>query len=259
VTLPEGTTAVITGGGQGIGAAVARALAQAGAEVLVAGRTMATLDKVVGELREAGLSAHALRLDVTDDRSVTRFAGEAIEILGHVDILVNNAGQAHSAPLHRTSLEDWERMMAGNATGTFLCTKAFMGGMLERHWGRVINIASVAGLGGAKYISAYSAAKHAVLGLTRSVAAEVAAQGVTVNAICPGYVNTPMTEASVATIIEKTGKSREDALSAILQMTPMGRLIEPEEVAHAVVMLAAPEAKGITGQSIVIDGGGMPI
>ena len=135
MTLPEGTNAVITGGGQGIGAAVARALAEAGAQVLVAGRTMTTLDQVVGELRGAGLPAHALRVDVTDHRSVARFAEESIEILGHVDILVNNAGQAHSAPLHRTSLEDWERMMAGNATGTFLCTKAFMVGMLERHWG----------------------------------------------------------------------------------------------------------------------------
>ena len=259
MTLPDGVTAVVTGGGQGIGAAVARALAGAGAEVVVSGRTMATLDRVAGELREAGHKAHALRVDVTDHRSVSRFVEEAVDTLGHVDILINNAGQAHSAPLQRTSLEDWERMMAGNATGTFLCTKAFIEGMLERRWGRVINIASVAGLGGAKYITAYAAAKHAVLGLTRSVAAEVAAKGVTVNAICPGYVNTPMTEASVTNIMAKTGKSRDDALSAILQMTPMGRLIEPEEVAHAVLMLVAQEAKGITGQSIVVDGGGIQI
>lgn len=259
MTLPEGVTAVITGGGQGIGAAVARELARAGAEVLVSGRTMTTLDRVAGELREAGMSAHAVRVDVTDRRSVSRFVEEAIKTLGHVDILVNNAGQAHSAPLHRTSLEDWERMMAGNATGTFLCTKAFVEGMMDRRWGRVINIASVAGLGGAKYITAYAASKHAVLGVTRSVAAEVAAKGVTVNAICPGYVNTPMTEASVANIMAKTGKSREDALSAILQLTPMGRLIEPEEVAYVALMLAAREARGITGQSIVIDGGGMQI
>ena len=259
MTLPEGLTAVITGGGQGIGAAIARALATAGARVVISGRTMATLERMVEELEGLGVPATALRLDVTDPRSVERFADEAVAALGKVDILVNNAGQAHSAPIHRKTLEDWERMIDGNATGTFLCTKAFVPGMVERRWGRVLNIASVAGLGGAKYITAYSAAKHAVLGLTRSVAAEVAASGVTVNAICPGYVNTPMTEASVANIMAKTGKSREDALSAILQLTPMGRLIEPEEVAHVVLMLAADEAKGITGQSIVVDGGGLPL
>ena len=255
--LPDGATAVITGGGQGIGAAVARSLARAGARVMVAGRTQATTERVAGELVEAGLEAHAGRVDVTDPGSVTALVEEAQRRLGKVDILVNNAGQAHSAPIARTTLEDWHRMMEGNATGTFLCTQGFLPGMLERRWGRVINIASVAGLAGAKYIAAYAASKHAVMGFTRSAAHEVADKGVTVNAVCPGFVDTPMTEQSVANIVAATGKSRDDALSAILQMTPQGRLIAPEEVAHAVLMLAAKEANGINGQSVVIDGGGI--
>jgi NAD(P)-dependent dehydrogenase (short-subunit alcohol dehydrogenase family) len=205
----------------------------------------------------AGFEAHACRVDVTDEASVAALVEEAQRRLGTVDILVNNAGQAHSAPITRTSLEDWHRMLDGNATGTFLCTKGFLPGMIERRWGRVINIASVAGLAGAKYIAAYAASKHAVMGFTRSAAHEVADKGVTVNAVCPGYVDTPMTEQSVANIVAATGKSRDEALSAILQMTPQGRLIAPEEVAHAVLMLAAKEAKGINGQSVVIDGGGI--
>ena len=255
--LPDGATAVITGGGQGIGAAVARSLARAGARVMVAGRTQATTERVAGELVEAGLEAHACRVDVTDAGSVTALVEEAQRRLGTVDILVNNAGQAHSAPIARTTLDDWHRMLNGNATGTFLCTQGFLPGMLERRWGRIINIASVAGLAGAKYIAAYAAAKHAVMGFTRSAAHEVAGKGVTVNAVCPGYVDTPMTEQSVANIVAATSKSREEALSAILQMTPQGRLIAPEEVAHVVLMLAATEAKGINGQSVVIDGGGI--
>lgn len=255
--LPDGATAVITGGGQGIGAAVARSLARAGARVMVAGRTQATTERVAGELVDAGFEAHAARVDVTDAASVTALVEEAQGRLGTVDILINNAGQAHSAPIVRTTLEDWHRMLDCNATGTFLCTRGFLPGMLERRWGRIINIASVAGLSGAKYIAAYSASKHAVMGFTRSAAHEVADKGVTVNAVCPGFVDTPMTEQSVANIVAATGKSREEALSAILQMTPQGRLIAPEEVAHAVLMLAATEAKGINGQSIVIDGGGI--
>lgn len=253
--LPEGVAAVVTGGGQGIGAATARALARAGAKVLVAGRTEATTKKVAAQLNDAGLEAYSARVDVTDSGSVNRLFKESVDRLGQVDILVNNAGQAHSAPVSRTTLEDWHRMLDGNATGTFLCTQAFLPGMIERKWGRIINIASVAGLAGAKYIAAYAASKHAVMGFTRSVAHEVADKGVTVNAVCPGYVDTPMTEKSVANIVSATGKTREEALSAILQMTPQGRLIAPEEVAHAVLMLAAEEARGISGQALVIDGG----
>jgi len=238
---------------------MARALARAGARVVVAGRTAATTEAVVAELEAEGHEAVAQRVDVTDPGSVSRLAKAAHEAFGRVDILVNNAGQAHSAPITRTSLEDWQRMLAGNATGAFLCTREFLPGMIERGWGRIINVASVAGLEGARYISAYAASKHAVVGLTRSVAQEVATKGVTVNAICPGYVDTPMTDRSVAGIMKATGKSREDALGAILQMTPQGRLIEPEEVAHVAIMLAATAARGLNGQAIVIDGGGVRI
>jgi NAD(P)-dependent dehydrogenase (short-subunit alcohol dehydrogenase family) len=168
---------------------------------------------------------------------------------------VNNAGVAHSAPVARTELEDWNRMLAVNATGTFLCTRAFLPGMVEGGWGRVVNVASVAGLAGARYIAAYAASKHAVIGLTRCAAAEVADRGVTVNAVCPGYVDTPMTTESLQRISEKTGMSAEEALETILAHTPQGRLIAPDEVAHAVLSLCEEGARGINGQSIVIDGG----
>jgi NAD(P)-dependent dehydrogenase (short-subunit alcohol dehydrogenase family) len=172
-----------------------------------------------------------------------------------VDILVNNAGVAHAAPLARTSVSDWERLMRVNATGTFLCTRTWLPGMAERGWGRVINIASTAGLAGDRYISAYAASKHAVVGFTRSVAAEVAARGVTVNAICPTYLDTAMTEGSVARIVETTGRSREEARAALAARSPQGRLITPEEVAAAVVYLCGEPARGITGATLTIDGG----
>ena len=182
-------------------------------------------------------------------------AAAARERLGRVDVLVNNAGAGFAAPLAGVSLADWERMLAVNATSVFLCTKAFLPGMTERGWGRVVTVASVSGLGGARYVSAYSAAKHAALGLTRCVAAEVARSGVTVNAICPGYVATPMTDETLARIEERTGRTREEALDSILATMPQGRLITTDEVAHVVLSLCAEDARGINGQAIVIDGG----
>jgi NAD(P)-dependent dehydrogenase (short-subunit alcohol dehydrogenase family) len=253
-----GRTAVVTGGGRGIGEAVARGLARAGASVIVAARTEEEIEAVAAELSALEHRARAIPCDVTDPASVERLAKEAagLEADGRcIDILVNNAGTAHSAPLARTELSDWNRLLAVNATGTFLCTKAFLPGMVERGWGRVVNVASVAGLSGARYIAAYAASKHAVIGLTRSAAAEVAAHGVTVNAVCPGYVNTPMTTSSLRRIAEKTGRSEAEALDAILSDTPQHRLIQPDEVAHAVISLCAEAARGINGQSIIIDGG----
>ncbi len=253
----QNKAAVVTGGGRGIGAAIARALAEAGAELIVSARTRSEIETVAAELKSAGHRAHALTCDVTDEKSVAELARAAHERVGRVDILVNNAGVAHSAPLRRITLDDWNRLFAVNATGTFLCTRSFLSGMVERGWGRVVNIASVAALSGSKYIAAYAAAKHAVLGLTRSVAAEVAANGVTVNAVCPGYVDTDMTRESLERIAIKTGMSEAQALQAILDHTPQGRLIAPEEVAHVVLTLCDEKAKSVTGQAIVLDGGGL--
>jgi NAD(P)-dependent dehydrogenase (short-subunit alcohol dehydrogenase family) len=268
-----GRTAVVTGAGRGIGRAVARGLAEAGAAVVVAARTGREIEAVAAELSGEGHRALAVRCDVTDPASVERLAEEASRLAddasrsadgagrladgagGTVDILVNNAGAAHSAPVHKTELEDWNRMLAVNATGAFLCTRALLPGMMERGWGRIVNVASVAGLTGARYISAYAASKHAAIGLTRCTAAETAARGVTVNAVCPGYVDTPMTTESLRRIAEKTGRSAEEALQAILAGTPQKRLIQPAEVAHAVLSLCHEEARGINGDSIVIDGG----
>jgi NAD(P)-dependent dehydrogenase (short-subunit alcohol dehydrogenase family) len=248
---------VVTGAGRGIGASVARALAAEGARVVLAGRSQQTLDGVAAEIRGTGQDAFTQVCDVTDPASIAGLVRLAGEWLGHVDILVNNAGIAYGGSLARTALAEWNRLLAVNATGAFLCTQAFVPGMMERRWGRVVFVASVAGLTGGKYIAAYAASKHAVLGLTRSVAAEVAEFGVTVNAVCPGYVDTDMTRESVDRIVEKTGKTREQALAAILATTPQRRLISPEEVAHAVAALCDELACGINGEAVVIDGGAL--
>jgi NAD(P)-dependent dehydrogenase (short-subunit alcohol dehydrogenase family) len=184
-------------------------------------------------------------------QALSRAAAE----LGPVAVLVNNAGAAGSMPLARTSLEDWNRLIAVNATGAFLCTRAFLPGMLDRKWGRVVNLASTAGLSGGKYLAAYSAAKHALVGLTRSVAAEVAGTGVTVNAVCPGFVDTDMTAETVARIVEKTGRSRDEALAAALASVGQTRLISAEEVAAAVVSLSvAAVTHPPNGEALILDG-----
>ena len=252
----EGKTAVVTGGGRGIGATIARALADAGAAVVAAARSKAEVEAVAAEISQGGQSAWSMICDVTDPDSVERLASSAAEVGDGVDILVNNAGVAEAAPLAKTTLEDWNRLLAVNATGTFLCTRALVGPMVDRGWGRVINVASIAGLTGASYIAAYAASKHAVLGLTRSVAVELATKGVTVNALCPGYVNTDMTAAWLKRNMKQTGRSREDTLAAMLQSARQTRLIEPTEIADAAVWLCGDAARGVNGQAIVIDGGG---
>ena len=252
-----GRGAVVTGGGRGIGAAVARALAAEGARVVVASRTAAEVEAVAKEIQDDGGSAWPVRVDVTDQGSVDALASEAAGRVGAVDVLVTCAGAAWSAPLARQTLEDWERIFAVNVTGTFLATRAFLPAMMERGRGRVIHLASVAGLAGAKYIAAYAASKHAVVGFTRALAAEAASRGVTVNALCPGYVDTGMTDEAVARIVDRAGLSETEARAAILATSPQGRLIDPDEVARAVTWLCEDAARGVNGQAIVIDGGGL--
>ncbi len=253
----DGRSAVVTGGGRGIGAAVARALAAEGAAVLVAARTAREVEAVAAELVEAGHRAYAATCDVTDPGSVAALAAEAAARLGSVDVLVNNAGIAPSAPLRSITLDSWNRTLAVNATGTLLCTQAFVPGMVERGWGRVVTVASIAARAGAPYIATYAASKHAVLGFTRSVAAELAPTGVTANAVCPGYVDTGMTEESIARIVQKTGLPREKAEAAVLATSPQKRLLAPEEVAYLVVSLCHPLARGVNGQALVVDGGSL--
>lgn len=250
----EGRTAVVTGGGRGIGAATAHALAGAGAAVVVSARSADELDAVADAIRADGGRALAVPCDVSDPDAVAALAGAAAG-LGAVDILVHAAGIASSAPIRRLELEEWRRVLEVNATGAFLCTRAFLPGMAERGWGRVVYVASVAGLTGAPYIAAYAASKHAVVGLARCAAAEVAGRGVTVNALCPGYVDTDMTRASAANIAATTGRSAEEALDILVAHNPQGRLIEAAEVADAAVWLCGDGARGVNGQALVIDGG----
>ncbi|MFN8179939.1 MAG: SDR family oxidoreductase [bacterium] len=253
----SGKKAVVTGAGRGIGAAVARVLASSGADVIVASLSLERAEKVALELRARDAQVWPIQCDISDEAQVAGLAQAAADHLGKVDILVNNAGITHSAPIKRTELADWNRVLAVNATGTFLCTKAFLPGMMERGWGRIVNIASTAAMQGARYVAAYAAAKHAVLGFTRCAAAEAAASGVTVNAVCPSYTDTDMTFESVQRIVARSGHTEKQALDFVKSLNPQGRLITPEEVAWAVISLCTDDARGINGQTIVIDGGAL--
>jgi NAD(P)-dependent dehydrogenase (short-subunit alcohol dehydrogenase family) len=223
---------VVTGGTRGIGRAVAERFATAGDEVVALGRS---------------------DCDVTDEDEVA----ETFARIGPVDVLVNNAGVSASADVARTTLDDWRAQIEVNATGAFLCTRAVLAGMRERDAGRIVTVASTAGLEGAKYTAAYTASKHAAVGLMRAVAAEVVGTGVTANAVCPGFVDTDMTTSSVQRIAAATGRSASEAQAAVAAMSPLGRLLAPDEVAFAVAFLAAPEAGAINGQTLVLDGGGI--
>jgi NAD(P)-dependent dehydrogenase (short-subunit alcohol dehydrogenase family) len=223
---------LVTGGTRGIGAAIAARFAAAGEDVVAVGRA---------------------ECDVADEAAVAAL----FERVGPIDVLVNNAGVASSAPLARTTLADFRTQLDVNATGAFLCTRAALPGMLEGGSGRIVTVASTAGVTGARYTSAYSASKHAAVGLTRAVAAEVAGTGVTANAVCPAFVRTDMTTGAVRRIVETTGRSAQEAEAALAAASPLGRLLEPDEVAFAVAFLAAPEAGAINGQTLILDGGGI--
>jgi 3-hydroxybutyrate dehydrogenase len=254
----NGRTVFVTGGGRGIGRAVALLFAREGGRVFVAARTASEVERVAGEIRAErgeGAAAHAA-CDVADSSSVEAAFARAREFFdAGPDILVNNAGIAESAKLAETTDEFWQRHLAVNLSGTFYCTRAALPGMVARGWGRVINVASVAGKTGAPYIAAYTASKHGVLGLTRSAAVEVATKGVTVNAVCPGYVETDMTARAVEKITARTGRSAEEAVEALKRMSPQQRLVTPEEVAALCLLLASEDGRGITGQAINVDGG----
>jgi 3-hydroxybutyrate dehydrogenase len=253
----ENRFVLITGGGRGIGRAIAIALAREGAQVAVAARTLAQVEEVARELTEQ-FSRNALPVvcDVSDVSSVEKLFERVREKFGRgPDIMVNNAGIAESAPLTKTDDELWQRILAINLSGTFYCMRAALPQMIERGWGRIINIASIAGKTGAPYIAAYSASKHGVLGLTRSAAMEVATKGITVNAICPGYVDTEMTRRGIENIAKKTRLSADEAMESIKKMSPQNRIVEPEEVAALALLLASEEGRGINGQAINIDGG----
>ncbi|MBC7911927.1 MAG: SDR family oxidoreductase [Pyrinomonadaceae bacterium] len=248
--------ALITGGGRGIGRAIALAFAREGARIAVLARTTEQVAQVAAEIESEGaVEAMHAECDVSLKESVEHAVGSVMERFGRVDILVNNAGIAESAPLHRTSDELWERHININLNGTFYCTRAALPSMIESGWGRVINIASIAGKTGAAYISAYTASKHGVVGLTRSLAMEVAAKGITVNAICPGYVETEMAAHAIENITTKTGKSETEARDMLNRMSPQNRLVTPEEVAALALLLASEDGRGINGQAINIDGG----
>ena len=242
--------AVVTGGSRGVGRAVVEALAADGLAVVAVGRDAGALEATAAGCKG---EVEVAVCDVSDAEAV-----EALfDRLGAIDVLVNNAGVSSAAPLHRTSLEDWERQLAVNATGAFLCTRAVLAGMRERDRGRVVMVASTAGIAGSAYTAAYTASKHAMVGLMRVAAAEVAGTGVTVNAVCPGWVRSEMTDRSVARISATTGRSADEALQAIIDQTPLGRLIEPAEVAAAVAYVCSDAAASVNGQCLVMDGGGL--
>lgn len=251
-----GRHAIVTGGNRGIGAAIASALAAAGATVTIMGRDTDKLNEAGHEIaRTRNTPVTTIECDVSDETSVKRAFAAADEAHGTPYILVNNAGQADGAKLEETSLELWDRMLSVNLTGTFLCTREVIAAMTANGDGRIVNIASTAGLKGAARISAYCASKHGVVGFTRAVAAEVARTGVTVNAVCPSYTETDMTERTLGAVAERRKTTRAGARELLERTIPIGRLITPEEVAAAVLYLCSPAAAAITGHALAVDGG----
>jgi NAD(P)-dependent dehydrogenase (short-subunit alcohol dehydrogenase family) len=251
-----GQHALVTGATRGIGAAIAKALGRLGADLTLIGRNRDGLDERADEI--SGVSAvkvHVETADVFDAGIVSAAFTTAAAANGPVSILVNNAGSGKSAPFHKMDQELWDFMIGVNLTGTFVCTQAALGGMLDAGYGRIINVASTAGLTGYGYVSAYCAAKHGVVGLTRSLALETATKGITVNAVCPGYTETDLVRDTIDNIVAKTGRTAEDARAELASSNPQGRLVQPWEVAETVAWLALPASAAITGQAIPVAGG----
>lgn len=249
--------AFITGGGRGIGREIARVFAREGANVAVAARSENQVTQVAEEIKnEFGVNTLGVVCDVADAGGVKNAFATSREHFGVMpDILVNNAGIAESAPFHKTTDELWHRIIEINLTGTFYCTREALPSMLEKQWGRIINIASIAGKMGAPYIAAYVASKHGVVGMTRSLAVEVAAKGITVNAICPGYVETDMAQYAIDNIVSKTKVSPEEAKKYLESQSPQQRMVTVQEIAALALLLAGEEGRGINAQAINIDGG----
>ncbi|KIL99026.1 D-beta-hydroxybutyrate dehydrogenase [Paramagnetospirillum magnetotacticum MS-1] len=245
-----GRHALVTGGGRGIGAAIARQLLSLGAAVTITGRDKGRLEGAA-----AAMGCHAVAMDVTDASAIQNGFALAAQAQGPITILVNNAGIAKAAPFAKTDLSLWDDILRTDLTGAFLSTQAALPQMLESGWGRVVNVASTAGLTGLAYCAAYCAAKHGLIGLTRALAVELASKPVTVNAVCPGYTETDIVEETISNIVAKTGRSREEALAGLVASNPQKRLIKPEEVAEAVAWLCLPGSSSITGQSIAVAGG----
>ncbi|MCS6886122.1 MAG: SDR family NAD(P)-dependent oxidoreductase [Acidobacteriota bacterium] len=254
----SGKTALVTGASRGIGRACALKLAQVGASLVLAGRNQPQLEAVASEVRSLGREALPLLMDVRSTESVEAAFEKARQVFPSIDILVNNAGIAHSAPFQRWTDRDWAEVFEVNVNGVFRCSRAVLPIMQERRWGRIVNIASVAGKAGAAYITGYAASKHAVLGLTKALAVEVAERGITVNAVCPGYVETDMAMMAIKTITEKTKLNQQQALEYLRSQTPQKRLFQVDEVAALVVYLCSEAAAGINGQAINICGGALP-
>lgn len=247
----QGRHALVTGGGRGIGRAIAAALRQAGAAVTIVGRNEKALAEVVGQGEASGY----VIADVTDAQSLDSSVRKAVGARGPIHLLIANAGGAESAPFSKTTPDQFRQMFELNVMGVVHATRAVLDGMRERGDGRIVAIASTAGLKGYGYVSAYCAAKHALVGLVRSLAIETAKTGVTVNAVCPGYTDTELVQESLAKITAMTGRSREDALGSMLKDSPLGRLVKPQEVSAAVLYLCSPEAAAVTGTTLVVAGG----